>query len=104
MQVDVEDRLPCVLTAVHYHPVAALGKAHFFRQLGGHPVQVAHQLAVVFCNVIDGCDGLLRDDQQVNRRLRVDVAERQAEIVFVDDVCRDLAVDDLGENSLRHDV
>ena len=36
------------------------------------------------------------------RRLRRDVAERDLVLVFVDDVCRDLAPDDLVEESVCH--
>ena len=50
--------------------------------------------------VVNGGDGLFRDDQKMHRRLRVDVTERQGDVVFVEDVRGDFAVDDLGENRL----
>ena len=59
-----------------------------------------HQFPIVFGDVVDGGDGFLGDDQKMDRRLRVDVTEREGEVVFVEDIRRDLAVDDLGENRL----
>jgi hypothetical protein len=37
--------------------------------------------------------GLLRYDQRVQWRLRIDVIKSDADIVLVNDVCRDLAFD-----------
>ena len=39
----------------------------------------------------------------MHRCLWVNVLERQADVVFVNDVRRDFPVHDLGENGFRHD-
>src|SRR5690606_38095679 len=78
------------------------GKAHVFGQFSRHPVQVTHDFPITFFDVIDGGDGLFWDDQQVHRRLGVNVPKGQAEVVFIDDVRRDFPVDDFGENGFRH--
>ena len=38
----------------------------------------------------------------MHRRLRIDVAEREDVVVFVDDVGRNFAADDLGEQGIGH--
>ena len=43
---------------------------------------------------------LARDDQDVGRRLGVDVAEGNDEVVLVDEVGRDLAGDDAAEEAV----
>src|SRR5207302_1184914 len=45
---------------------------------------------------------LLRDDQDVDRRLRPDVAERERELTGADDVRIDVARGDLAEQAGRH--
>jgi len=42
------------------------------------------------------------DDQHVGRPLRVDIVERKHAIVFVHNRCRDLALDDLAEETVSH--
>ncbi|MNY53708.1 hypothetical protein D3C86_1894880 [compost metagenome] len=52
--------------------------------------------------VRDRGDVLLRDHEDVDRRLGVDVAEGDGVIVLVDDLRRDLAGDDLAEETIGH--
>ena len=49
-------------------------------------------------------DHFFRNDQHVDRGLRVDVVERQAAVVFVGDLRRDLLLDDLQENVVAHHI
>src|SRR5262249_30245536 len=56
-------------------------------------VQVAEQVAVGFGDVGVCRDDLARDDQDMDRRLRVDVVKGQATVVLVDDLRGNLAVD-----------
>ena len=55
-------------------------------------------LAVGLGQVVGRRDHLLRDDEDVDRGLRVDVVERQAAVVLVGDLRRDLLVEDLQED------
>lgn len=60
-------------------------------------------LIIGFC-FRDPHDEFLWYDQQVNGRLRIDVPEAQAELILIDDVCGDFAVDDFLEKCLfSHD-
>ncbi len=47
---------------------------------------------------------ILRDDEEVDRRLGTDVVEREAEVVLVEDIGGDLAGDDAVEDGLGHTV
>ena len=100
MQVDVEHRLPGVFAAVHHHSIAIVRHPLFTGNLRCHQIQMPDQLAVGFGDVIDGGDGLLRNHQEMHRRLGIDVTERQADVVLVENVCWNFPVDDLGENRL----
>src|SRR5207248_776880 len=72
------------------HQAIPLGDAELLRQLGGDKVKVAEQLAVLGLDIGVRGDDLTRDDQDVHRRLGIDIPKRQAAVVFVDDGGRDL--------------
>src|SRR5690349_2928082 len=54
--------------------------------------------------VVEGTDDLLGDDKDVRGCLRLDVVEREAEIVFVSDLGGDGLIDDLQEDVIREHV
>ena len=56
---------------------------------------MAKQLLVLRFYLIVSADDFARDDEDVDRGLRVDVAESHALVVLVNDRGGDLAVDDL---------
>src|SRR5688572_11168971 len=101
VQMDMEDRLPGVLAVVEHEAVAAR-QPLLFCKLTCNVDQVSDQRLVRLLHVLDPIDRLLGNDQDVRRSLRIDVAEREAAIILVDDLGRDLAIDDLAEKSLRH--
>src|SRR5262249_6120116 len=84
------------------HQAVAVGQSELGRQPRRHQVQVADQLAVVLGQLVVGGDHLARDDQHVNGSLRVDVVEGDAAVVLVDDLCRDLLLDDFQEDVVGH--
>ncbi len=67
-------------------------------------VQVAEHASSVVGGVVERADDLLRDDEDVRRRLRLDVVEREAQIVLVGDLRGDGLVDDLQEDVVREHV
>ena len=84
VQVQVRHRLAGPLLAVEDQPIA-VRQAQLLRQLRRDQVQMAEQLAVLRLDVRVGRDDLARDDEDVDRRLRVDVVEGDAVVVLVDD-------------------
>src|SRR5690606_35799816 len=102
MDMQVEHRLAgaCAIANVK----AEVRQPFLRRQPVGHQQQVAEQGLVLLSGITEFRDWLIRDPQAVDRRLRVDVADRQRMLVFVDDIGGDLPVDDLGKDGLRHSL
>src|SRR5579862_10064759 len=94
MHVQVRHGLPRLFAAIDDQPVA-VRELELGGQLDGDQVQVAEQLAVGLGDAVVRGNHFLGDDQDVDGRLRIDVVEGEAHIVFVGDLRVDLAIDDL---------
>src|SRR5881628_1332690 len=99
VHVNVVDDLPPLGTAVHSEPVAALGEARRFAQRLRGEEAATQRLGVARLHRHDRRNVAPRDDQEVHRRLRIDVAERD-DLVF--DIRGTLAGDDATEHTVRH--
>jgi len=53
-------------------------------------------------HIIDECDVLLRYDENVDRRLRVQVAKRNHVLIIINDVARYLVCRDATKNAAAH--
>ena len=87
---------------VEHQAVTTLFQTQFLRDFGGFEHQVAEHFVVVgdcFCN---SRNGLLRNNQDVCGGLRLDVAKRDDEVVFVNDLRRYFARDDFFEQGFAH--
>mgnify|MGYP003339952362 CR=1 FL=1 len=73
--MNVEHRLPGFAVAVEDGPVATLVVSVLPRQFRCEPHHRAHQRIVHACEVIERRDMPAGDDQRVQGRLRIDVAE-----------------------------
>ena len=89
------------LLAVNDQPVAR-ADAELPGKLGGDQVKVSKDIPVLLADVRMGSDDFARNDQDMNRRLGIDVAKRQTVIIFVDDVGRNFAVNDLLKDVVLH--
>ena len=67
----------------------------------GEREHLAERLVLRHAGVVQRGDVLLRNDQEVHRRLRPDVVESEHVLVLVDLLRRDLAAHDLAENAVR---
>src|SRR6266851_5521553 len=94
VHVQMRDRLSGALLAIDNEAIP-VRNAKLCRQLTCHEVQVAKQFLVFRRDIFMGPDDLARDDQHVYRRLGIGIAKRQAAVILMDNVRRDLAVDDL---------
>jgi hypothetical protein len=83
MHVQVMDRHAGVLTHVEGEPVAALEQPLAVGDLLRHGDHARHGGAVPGVHVARVGDVLLRDDQDVDGRARVDVADREHQLVVV---------------------
>src|SRR6266852_4959123 len=102
VEMNVRHRLARAFFAVEHKPVAVL-QPELVGQLSGDQMHVPEQWPIFFGQVGVGRDDLItRDDEDVDRGLRIDVAKGEALIVFVNDVGLDLPIDNLLENVVRH--
>lgn len=100
VQVNVVDRLTTVGVAVEHctETVLATLLAGYLLTDEDH---MADQCAVVFGHVTDDGDMPFRDDQKMHWCLGVDVIEGNDLLIFIDFCRRDLALDDLAEQTVH---
>lgn len=92
-----------VRAVVDHQPVAAF-QIQFLRNLGGFEQQMAEQLVVVRRGLGDARHALFRENQNMHRRLRGDVADGEDQIVLINDVRRDFARGDFLEKGFVHNI
>ncbi len=99
--MQVRDRLARVRAVVD-HEAEAVGELEFFCDQLGDVDEVAEDVFVVRSRLGHARNGPLRNDEQMNRRLRLDVVEDDAVFILVLDFRGDFAVDDFLEKGLGH--
>src|SRR5215210_1471728 len=97
MQMQVKDGLTRVRARVHHGAIALLGDPFGLRDLRRHEHQTPDLRSVG--GLVQRRYVLLRDDENVRRSLRVDVAEGYGMLVFVNHLCGNLAPDDAAEET-----
>ncbi len=100
MEVDVKHRLPRAFAVVDDEAVAVGVEAEVVGEGGGADEGFAHRHCVGFGEVVERGDVASRDDEDVRRRLRVDVVEGDRVGVFEDFLRGDLAVGDAAEQAV----
>lgn len=91
-----------VRAVVEDEPKTILREAQFLRDFARLEHQVAENLVILRRRFGDAGNGFLRDQQNVRRGLRVDVAKRDDEVVFINNLRRDFARDDFFKQGLVH--
>ena len=91
-----------VRTVVEYEPVAALFEPKLFRNLSGFEHQVSEDFVILGPGFGDARNGFPGNDQNVGRRLRLDVPEGTDQIVLINNVCWNLTGDNFLEKCLAH--
>ena len=95
VQVEVIALLSAVLPAVEHEAVAVIGDPQIAGDAIGEQNHPSCKFRITFPQVGDGRNRFAGDDQDVMRRLRVDVAKGEKLIVLIDDVRLDLLCCDL---------
>ena len=98
MHVQVKNFLAAVFVAIDDQAVAVVGDALVPRDSCRHSEQPSQGRFVLFPGIVRGGDFHFGNDQDVNRRLRGNIAKGQHEFVFIDNIGRDIFGDDLREN------
>jgi hypothetical protein len=101
MHVNMKHLLSGILVAIHKQAIAPFGHALFFGDYFGGREHVADELFVFRQHVIHRGDLLIGHDQNVHRRLGVDIPKGGHLVITKDDIGGDFTLDDLAENS-RH--
>lgn len=102
VQMKMKNRLTGAFAVVDDQP-EGLAIARICGNPSGHEHEMPESLAIaVLVRVNQARYGLLRDDQDVQRCLRIQVMKRERPVVLVDDVCFDFPVDYFLENSICH--
>jgi hypothetical protein len=97
MQVDMEDFLPGIAVTVKDRTKAALVNFFLFCNLGPHTNDVAHKCFVIGRYIGGPRYMLLRNYQNVNGGLRINILESQGLVVLVDDLRWDFLSENLAE-------
>lgn len=102
MAMQMRHGFSCVGAIVENEAETILFESKFFCYVSRLEKEMPEELLVFRSRFGDARDWLLWDDQNVHRRLRLDVAKGDHQVVFIDDSCRNLAGDDFFEQSLAH--
>ncbi len=97
----MEDSLSGPFTVVDDHPVGIF-EAQVFCDFPGFQHQVTQQCLVFFTSFCKPGDLYFWNDENVGRRLGVDIVKRDAGIVFKDNVGRNFLVDNFSEDRVAH--
>ena len=94
----VVDSLASIRSTVDDYPVAVV-QSQFTSQVTDHQVTMPYQCLVLVFQRIKGRDFLAGNDEQVRRCLGLNIRESQAEVILIDDLRRNVTVNDSLENS-----
>ena len=91
VNVQMKNGLPAVAVRVDDDAIAVFGKAFFACYFRAGQKQVTERFPVIFSGFVERIEMLARDDQNVRRRLRANIVEGDAHVVFVNSRRRNLA-------------
>ena len=94
--------LTAVLAVVDNQPVAAFVQPQFAGNFGGFEQEMPEQRLVFGLGLGNARDGLFGNDQNMLRRLGVNVANREHQVVFVNNRRRNFAGDDFFKQGFAH--
>lgn len=94
MDMKVWHGLLTVISAIHDQSVALL-EAEFLGDVAGDEKEMAESGLILDLDFAHRDDRFARHDQEMHRCLRIDVVEDSAEFILVDDLARNLTVEDL---------
>lgn len=103
MKMDMKHALPRLVVGVHHQPVTMLGEALLCGELFGGEKQLADQHGIIALQIIDRGDMFARNDQDVGRRLGVEITKGDDIPIFIDLGGWDLAINNLAKDTV-HDA
>jgi hypothetical protein len=100
--MDVEDFLASVGPAVQDESVSSLVDLLFLGEPGGHPDHAAERRLIRLGHVGDSRNRFVGDDEDVGRRLGLDIPKRGHQLILIDELGGNFPSDDLREHRVRH--
>src|SRR5690606_36403740 len=97
MHVQMENRLAAIGVRICDDSVTGVRKTFVAGDLCGRQHQMSDKLLLILSRGIERLDMHTRNDQNMRRSLRLDVIERDAPVVFVNDASRNGSFDDLAK-------
>ena len=107
MKMDMKDRLPGIPSVVDDQAIPTLVQSPTFSNVSGDKEKMSNKIAVPFTHALYVRDMFIGHDQDVRRRLRIDVFKCNRHLVVVHELRRDLAINDLAKKAVRimiHDI
>src|SRR6267143_5122746 len=98
--MQVKNRLTTIRVRIHHHPISLVVDPRVFREVAREREQSAEQIGVF--GVVQRADVSGRDDEQMRRRLGIQVPESEHVAFALDDSRRDLPRRDLAKHAIRH--
>lgn len=98
--MQMKDRLSRVGSAVGQHPISRFDDPLLSRNPSRREEEIDRQLPVGRCQIVEGRDVAARDDEDVRRRVRVNVSEGNHGVGFGDELRAKLAAHDAAEDAV----
>ena len=98
----MKDSLPGLGVAIEDRSISAIGDAVLGCQSRGSPHHLSNDAIVTMCQVVHARDVAPGHDQDVHRRLRIDVLEGDEAIVRIDDIPGNLTSNDSAKEAICH--
>src|SRR5215211_3868026 len=102
MKMEVEDRLTGMGTGIRHDSVSGLGNPLHRRHMCADPHEMSDEGGIPVRGLLHGWNMLLRYDEDVHGRLRMDILKRDGMLVFMQDCRRNRAVRDFTEQTVAH--
>lgn len=104
MHMDVKHGLPGGGIAVGDGSIAGRGDGFVFSDLPGGQVELPHDVGMAGVEIVQCCYVFLGDNEDMRRRLRVNVTKGQHMLVFVHRVGLDFTTDHFTKQAVAHVV
>src|SRR5690606_35788893 len=101
MHVQVKHSLSGFFTVIDYQS-ESITITFLICNLCGSKQQMTQNVLVGIPGISHHRDRILRDHEDMYRRLWIDITEGQTQIILIDNIRRDLSRDNFTENSVRH--
>jgi hypothetical protein len=102
MEMEVENGLASIRSGIDDYAKSCLRNAMFLRELAGNPKNMSNYFSIGSAQIRKRRDMLARNDQNMNRSLRIDILEGHHGAIFVDHITLNPFLDNPTEQTIAH--